>query len=48
MKKNLEYWQLLGEECDKVRERVSKHSPEKKAELLKQARATIKKSRKKK
>jgi len=37
----------LREEVARVRERVSKYSPEKKAELLRQARATIKKSRKK-
>ena len=37
----------LREEANRVRERVSKYSPEQKANLLKRARAMIKKSRKK-
>ena len=42
-----EYLNQLVSEADSVRERVSKYSPEEKATLLKRARATIKKRRKK-
>jgi hypothetical protein len=42
----VDYSKLMEEE-NRVRARVSKYSPEKKAELLKRARAIIKKGSKK-